>query len=70
MLSNIATYGYSDNYMAQQATEIESMTLAQAKAIANKYFTMDAMQIVVVGDAESQLQGLSELGYGEPIRLN
>ncbi len=70
MLSKIAAYGYSDDYMAQQAKQIESMTLEQAKQIADKYFTVDSMQYVIVGDAETQLEGLEALGYGKPELLN
>jgi len=70
MLGEVSAYDYSDNYRAQNAKAIEAMTLDDFKALAEKYLRPDAMNYLVVGDAESQAEGLKDLGYGDPIMLN
>ena len=70
MVSEISTYGYPNNYKAQNAKMIEAMTLEDFKALAAKYLTPGAMNYLVVGDAASQADGLKELGYGDPEILN
>ena len=70
MLGEISTYGYDSNYRAQNAKRIEAMSLEDFKSIADKYLRPDAMFYLVVGDAETQFDRLTELGYGEPVLLN
>ena len=70
MLGEVSAYGYADDYRAQNARAIDAMTLEDVKALAAKYLRPDAMNYLVVGDAESQVEGLKELGYGEPIMLS
>jgi len=70
MLGEVSAYDYSDNYRAQNAKAIEAMTLDDFKALAAKYLRPDAMNYLIVGDAESQAEGLKDLGYGDPIMLN
>jgi len=70
MLNEMSGYDYPDNFRAQNAKAIEAMTLEDFKSLAAKYFRPDAMNYLVVGDAESQAEGLKELGYGDPIMLN
>ena len=40
------------------------------KLLAAKYILPSKMNILVVGDAKTQLGRLKELGYGDPILLN
>ena len=70
MLGEISTYGYPDDYKAQNAKMIEAMTLEDFKALAAKYLTPDAMNYLVVGDAATQAERLKDLGYGDPEALN
>ncbi len=69
MLGAIANFGYPDDYQAQNASRIEAMTLPDFKTLAATYLRPDAMNWLVVGDAETQAARLSELGYGEPVLL-
>lgn len=69
MLSNISTYGYPDDYQARDARRIEAMNLNELKRLANQYLRPDAMNYLIVGDAQSQAQRLSELGLGEATVL-
>ena len=69
-LGNISQFGYPDDYQARDAARIEALTLEGFKDIAEKYIRSDAMIWLVVGDAETQLARLADLGFGEPILLN
>ena len=70
MLGDISAFGYADDYRAQNAKAIEAMTLDDFKDLAAKYLRPEAMNYLVVGDAESQAVRLKELGFGDPIMLN
>ena len=70
MLGEMSAYGYADDYRAQNARAIEAMTLDDFKSLAAKYLRPDAMNYLVVGDAETQADRLKELGYGDPVMLN
>lgn len=70
VLGDISTYGYADDYKAQNAKRIEEMTLEDFKELAEKYLTPGAMNYLVVGDAETQASRLKDLGYGDPIIIN
>lgn len=69
MVGEISSYGYADDYKAQNAKAIEAMTLERFKALAQRYLRPDALNYLVVGDAETQAKGLKDLGYGDPVML-
>jgi len=70
VLQNMSSYGLSDNYVAEQQTVLENMTLEQANETIKKYMDLDKMVYLVVGDAETQLERVKELGLGDPIVLD
>jgi zinc protease len=69
VVQNISYFGYPDDFQARNAARVESMTLEQFRRIANDYLRADAMQYLVVGDAESQAGRLGDLGFGDPVML-
>ena len=69
-LFNISQYGLPNNYMQQRAQQLEKIELADLKALAGKYIDPDKMIYLVVGDAETQMARLNELGLGDVILLN
>lgn len=69
MVSEISTYAYEDDYKVQNAKQIEAMTLNRFKELAEKYLRPEAWNYLVVGDAETQAEGLNSLGIGTPIML-
>lgn len=69
VLGNISSYGYDDDYKAQNAAKIKAMTLEQFKALAAEHLRPDAMRYLIVGDAASQAPRLKELGFGVPVIL-
>ena len=70
MLQNVSSYNLANNYVEQQQEVLSNLTLAQAKASIANYMDHDKMIYLVVGDAETQLPRLKELGMGQPILLD
>ena len=70
MLANISDYGWKADYVKDREKTVNNMTKAQIKELANKYVNPNKMIWLVVGDAETQLERMKELGYGEPVLLN
>jgi zinc protease len=67
MLSYIGKYGFSDDYVKKEENVIRNMTIAEHKAIAEKYINPGRMIYVVVGDAATQMQQLEKIGFGKPV---
>ncbi len=70
ILANISSYSLESDYVQQRAKLVEQLTLEELKTLANKYIQPNRMIYLVVGDAETQLKRLNELGLGEPTLLN
>lgn len=70
MLSNMSEYGWESDYVKDREAIVNKMTKAQIKTLANKYVNPNKMIWFIVGDAETQLDRMKELGYGEPVLLN
>ncbi len=59
-----------EDYVKKEEDVLRNMTLEKHKELAQKYLNPDEMIYVVVGDAETQMEPLSELGLGEPELLD
>lgn len=70
MLTNISDYNMSPSYVKEREKIVENMTKERIKELANKYVNPEKMIWLVVGDAETQLDRMTQLGYGEPVLLN
>ena len=70
MLNNIATYNKPVDYIKDEETVIRNMTMESHNKLAQKYIDPSKMIFLVVGDAETQLEALKELGLGDPILLD
>ena len=70
MLYDISNYNYADDYAKQQETIVKKITLDELKKLSEKYLNADKMIYLVVGDAETQLKKLEQIGFGAPILLN
>ncbi len=70
MIGQMSEFGYSADFKAKNAERIAAMTLDDVKRLAKGYMRTDAMNYVVVGDAETQKPRLGALGFGDPISLN
>jgi len=70
MLSNMSAYSLKADYVKDQENTVNTMTKERIKELANKYINPNKMIWLVVGDAETQLERMRELGYGKPVLLN
>lgn len=70
MLQNVSSYNLPNNFVEQQQQVLSNLTLEQTKATLAKYMDRDKMIYLIVGDAETQLARISELGLGEPVLLD
>ncbi|HEY9185042.1 MAG TPA: pitrilysin family protein [Salegentibacter sp.] len=70
MLSDISNYELDHNYMKQREELVNNFSVLEIQELAEKYINPDQMYFLIVGDAESQLEKLEELGLGTPVLLN
>lgn len=70
MLSNISLYGFPADYAQQRSDYVSTVTQADVQTLAQQYIRPQAMHYIVVGDAETQLERLAGLGFGDPVLLN
>ena len=67
MLEEISQYNLPNDYVKSQEAIVTNMDIAQHKALARKYINPMRMYYVVAGDAATQLEPLSEIGFGKPV---
>ncbi|MDX1586918.1 MAG: pitrilysin family protein, partial [Balneolaceae bacterium] len=70
LLQNMSAYGWSADYVKEREQIVKEMTKEQISELANKYADPDKMIYLIVGDADTQLDRLKDLGYGDPVLLN
>jgi zinc protease len=70
MVNNIAFYGFPEDYVERQRKTTMAMTLERHKELAQAHIHPDKAFYLVVGDAETQLAPLRELGIAEPVLLD
>lgn len=70
MLYDISNYNYPDDYAKKQESIVKNSTIEELKKLSEQYLNTDKMIYLVVGDAETQLKKLEQIGFGEPILLN
>jgi len=70
MLNLIAAYDLPFDYIKQEERTVLDMTADRHQVLAQKYIQPEKMIYLVVGDAKTQMEGLSELGLGEPVLLD
>lgn len=70
ILQRMSAYGWTEGYIREREEIVNSMTRAQIQDLAARYVDPNRMIYLIVGDAETQLDRLTELGFGEPTLLN
>ncbi len=70
MVNDIARYDLDKDYVKQEEDIIKNMTMDDHVALAQKYLHPDRAYYLVVGDAATQMNQLSKLGFGKPILLD
>ena len=69
-LNLIADYGLPYDFSAQFVEDVKALTVEDIQALADELISVNGMYYVIVGDAETQMPRLSELGFGEPVLIN
>jgi zinc protease len=70
MLDNISSYGWSADYMKEREEIVKNMTKEEIQELARTYANPDKMIWLMVGDADTQMDRLEQLGFGAPILVN
>jgi zinc protease len=70
MLQNMSNYNLTADYVKDREKIVNEMTIEKIQELAKKYINPNKMIWLFVGDAESQLDRLNELGFGQPVLLN
>ncbi|TFH36800.1 MAG: insulinase family protein [Bacteroidia bacterium] len=70
MLQNISDYGWPYDYVKQRENTVREMTVERIRELAKRYADPARMIYLVVGDADTQIDRLKQLGYGDPVLLN
>ncbi len=70
MLYDINNYKYSNDYAKQQENIVKKITIDELKKFSEMYLDANKMIYLIVGDAETQLKKLEQVGFGTPILLN
>lgn len=66
MLGEITMYNLPKDYVRTEQETIRNMTADRHKALAQKYINPDKMYYVISGDAATQAEQLTALGFGKP----
>jgi zinc protease len=70
LLLNMSTFDLPADYIKQEEKQLLAMTLDQAKGIIGQYLDPNKMFYLIVGDAETQVPLLRELGLADVIMLD
>ncbi len=70
ILRDISKYGKSNKYLEEDQETLRNMTLEDFKSTIETYLNESDMYYVVVGDAATQLEEVSQAGKGDPILLD
>lgn len=70
VLRQVSKYGKPHNYVELDQQELVEMELEDFHQYINTYLNESEMFYMVVGDAETQLEAVEQLGYGQPILLD
>ncbi|MCP4273081.1 MAG: insulinase family protein [Gammaproteobacteria bacterium] len=70
MLQTMSQFDLPSNYIEQQQDYVQKVTLEDVHNNIVKHLNEQQMIYLVVGDAETQLSRMKDLGYGEPIILD
>ncbi|GAA4355343.1 pitrilysin family protein [Kangiella marina] len=70
VLQDISRFDLPLDYLANEQKELSNLTLSDFKQTMAKYMSPNKMDYLVVGDADTQLERLNDLGFGEPVVLD
>ena len=63
LLSQLLTYDLDEDFVEEQQRILEAFTVAESRALAQRYLNLDDMILVVVGDKAAVFENLETLGF-------
>ncbi|PHN06904.1 M16 family metallopeptidase [Flavilitoribacter nigricans] len=70
MLEDISAYDWEYDYVKNRESIVRNMTTDRIRTLVQEYLDPDKMIWLVVGDANTQLDRLQALGFGDPVLIN
>ena len=70
MLQSISSYDLPPDYVVQREGIVRDMTVERIGELAGRYVDAGRMIYLVVGDARTQLDRLTQVGFGRPILID
>jgi len=70
VLEKISAYNWTPDYIKQREGIVKNITVEDILALSVKYLDLNRMIWVIVGDAQTQMERMKELGFGEPVLVN
>ena len=70
LLRRMSRFGLPLDFLERDQATLLGMTLDDFREVINTYLDESRMIYIVVGDADTQLGRVAELGYGEPVVLD
>lgn len=70
MLSEISSHNLDNDYIKKREAILEDLSILDIRKLAERYVNPQKMYLLIVGDAETQLEKLNDLELGKPILLN
>ena len=70
ILADMSAYGFPADYLLRREGVVQEMTVDRIRELAAEHLDRGRFIWLVVGDARTQLERLSALGLGAPIRLD
>jgi zinc protease len=70
VLEDISTFDLPLNFIERDQRELQGLTLEDVRRTIATYIDETRMVYVIVGDGQTQLDRIKELGYGDPIVLD
>jgi zinc protease len=70
MLNTMTFFGLPADYIRQEEDYLRGLTVEQMNETVQKYIDPMRMYYVVAGDARTQMQGLKNVGFGDPVLVN
>ncbi|UCG28835.1 MAG: insulinase family protein [Bacteroidales bacterium] len=69
MLNTMSSYDLPEDYIKKEEEIVKQMTAETHKVLAQKYINPEKMIYLVVGDAETQMESLKDIGFGDPLTV-
>ncbi|MFT6881548.1 MAG: zinc protease [Marinoscillum sp.] len=70
ILQNISTYDLPQDYIDEEQRIVTNMTLEKVQSTVDEFMDLNNMIYLIIGDKETQLEGLKVNGVGNPILLD